>query len=317
MAKKRIYKGKRKPLLALAAAAVILLGSYFANSDLGQRLLDNLLGQGMAQPVSGPIDGGNLEVYSVDVGQGDCEFVRIPKEDGTYFNLLIDSGEYDQRSKILEFLQVQKIRRIDAVVVSHPHTDHMGSMNKIIEQYDIGTFYMGPVPDRLIPTTVSYEKMLDALLEKNMKIKVLEAGTAIPATDTVSIQVLGPVEGEEYNSLNDYSLVLKLTYGKNTFLFMGDSEIAAQKAIVNAGCDLQADVLKVSHHGSRNGMNETLYKQVNPQIALISCGEGNDYGHPHRETMELLNRNHCQIYRTDRDGTICILADGKSKPYKR
>lgn len=252
-----------------------------------------------------------LKVYYVDVGQGDCEFVRIPDGDD-YFNMLIDCGEAKYRADLIKYLKELGVTRLDAIMVSHPHADHMGGMADIIKSFDIGKIYMSDVPDSQTPTTVAYEKMLDAIEGKDLRIKILYGGDNIELPEGAEGDILGPVKGEEFDELNDYSLVFSLKYSGKTFLFMGDSETPANRLIMESGADMDADVLKVPHHGSAGAGNKTLMRAVSPDYAVICVGAGNDYGHPTEKILNLLDDAGAEVYRTDEDGTVLFeCEDGK------
>ncbi|MEG1426444.1 MAG: ComEC/Rec2 family competence protein [Oscillospiraceae bacterium] len=309
---------RKKNTTVMIVLGIALIAIFFASSDFGTGLFERLFGEKQAQaeirPVVSPKNGEKLQVYYLDIGQGDCEFIRIPKDDGTYFNMLIDSGEYQEREKLLSFLKKEEITRLDAVVVTHPHSDHMGSMATVIRDFEIGAFYMSQFEAQFTPTTVSYEKMLDALTEKNLKITVLKAGDMIPVTPAAAINVLSPIGGKQYTGLNEYSIILKLVYGDSSFLFTGDAQIEAFSQLTNAGYHPDADILKVGHHGSADATNGEILDAVTPKIAVISCGDDNDYGHPHKEVLGLLEKYNCRIFRTDQDGTVLIETDGKTEP---
>lgn len=263
-------------------------------------------------PASGSEAQGVLMSYFIDVGQGDCELVRIPRQDGSCFNMLIDSGEASRGDNVIDTLHELGVEKLDAVVVSHPHADHMGSMAAVIENFTIDAFYMPEVPEDQTPTTLAYERMIDALIEKEMKIHLIKAGDVISGTDAAVINVLAPNKGDRYENMNNYSAVIKITYGETSFIYMGDAETGNFEAAMDSGYNLDADVLKVGHHGSGNATNKALLQAVSPDIAVISCGKGNDYGHPHKETLNLLKNNKVEVLRTDRLGTIVIESDGKN-----
>lgn len=263
-------------------------------------------------PVSAPEAQGVFMSYFIDVGQGDCELVRIPEQEGGYFNMLIDSGEASQGNTVIDALKGLGVDKLDAVVVSHPHADHMGSMAAVIEHFEIGAFYMPEIPEDQTPTTLAYERMIDALIAKEMKLHRIKAGDTISGTDTAVIDVLSPNKGDRYENMNNYSAVIKITYGETSFIYMGDAETGNFEAAMDSGYNLDADVIKIGHHGSGNATNKALLKAVSPDIAVISCGRGNDYGHPHKETLSLLKKNKAEVLRTDRLGTIVIESDGKN-----
>ena len=253
-----------------------------------------------------------LQVYFLDVGQGDSELIRIPAE-GDYFNVLLDTGEYEYADGLTDYLRDLGVERIDALICSHPHTDHMGCMARIVQRFDIGSIYMPLVPEDQTPTTSAYEALLDRVLEKNLVITQLCAGTVIDCPAGAEFQVVAPQKEDVWEEMNDYSAVIRLVYGETTFLFPGDAEADSEEEILDAGYEVSADVLKVGHHGSSTSTSEPFLEAVNPRWAVISCGEDNRYGHPHRETRQLLGDwPGLTTYRTDQDGTILARSDGET-----
>lgn len=309
--KKTSKKGISIAALVVAAAVTIL-----SATDSGRKILNtaaDYLGVSVSEelPAAMPQSGDDLQIYYFDIGQGDSELLRIPDGEGDSFDLLIDSGDADHTDEMLDYLSELKIDSLDAVVVTHPHADHMGSMAAILDKIEVESFYMPRIPDDLTPTTVSFEKMLDKLEEKGIGITAAEKGTVIPTTDLASVTVLSPEKGADYDNLNDFSAIIKVVFGDTSFLFTGDAEIPALKNLLNSGYDIDCDVLKVGHHGSVNGTNEKFLTAVSPDTAVISCGKDNRYGHPHKETVELLDKYSVETYVTYKDGTVVLVSDGK------
>lgn len=232
-----------------------------------------------------------LAVNFFDVGQGDCEFIELPNGKC----MLIDSGEAENASQICDKINTLGYTKIDFVVVTHPHTDHMGAMSDIINEYEIGDIYM----PRVTSTTRTYEELLTTISDKGLKIRTAKAGKNIYTCDNLSIDILSPVS-DEYDSINNYSVVIKMTYGYSSFLFMGDAEKLLEKELLtNKFSDLDSDVLKVAHHGSRYSTSADFLDRVSPEFAVISCGTDNSYGHPHSQTLGRLQSSTDHIYRTD------------------
>lgn len=247
-------------------------------------------------------DGDIMTVEFVDVGQGDCEFVELP--DGKC--MLIDSGEKYCADMVEERIKNEGYTSIDYLVVTHPHTDHMGGMSQIISDFDIGEIYMPYATSN----TKTFEDMLEAIDSKGMTINTAKAGVEIFFSEEITGEFLAPV-GSDYDELNNYSAVLKLTYNDVSFLFTGDAEdISENEMLENSYSDLDADVLKVGHHGSRYSTSDDFLNAVSPQYAVIECGEDNKYGHPHSETVAKLESNGTEIYRTDLNGNITFVTDG-------
>ena len=255
----------------------------------------------------------DLEIHYVDVGQGDCSLIMW---EGA--SMLIDSGESQYAETVLDYLDEHGVEKLDYVIATHPHSDHMGSMSEIVSAVDVGKVIVPKVTDELTPTTVFYEKFLDVLSSKAIKLTAAKPDTSYTFSGTTaasvskippSFEILAPVT--DYNDLNNYSVVVKLTYGDTSYLFTGDIEKKAENDILEYGADVDADVLKSPHHGSSTSSGEVFIDAVSPEICIIQCGDGNDYGHPHAEVMELLDDYGVTSYRTDQCGTVTVYSDGK------
>ncbi|MCI5703394.1 MAG: MBL fold metallo-hydrolase [Erysipelotrichaceae bacterium] len=240
----------------------------------------------------------DLKVHFLDVGQGDSIFIELPTNE----TILIDASIKDASNKIINYLREENVSKIDYVFATHPHSDHIGGMSAVIKTFDIGQIYM----PKAVTTTKTYENLLLTIKDKNLKIKAAKAGNTIIDTDDLKLVVLAPNQ-DSYESLNNYSIVLKLTYKEKSFLFMGDAETLSEKEITG---DVQADVLKVGHHGSRTSTSQAFLNKVNPSYAVISVGLNNDYKHPHQEVIDRLEKKNIKIYRTDQNGDIIFTTDG-------
>ena len=267
----------------------------------------------LTQPVSGapsqeappaPVEG-ELRVHMIDVGQGDS--LLIQTEDQA---VLIDSGEEEYGDTVSAYLENQGVEQLDLVVATHPHSDHMGSMAQIVEEWQVDQFLMPVVPQDLTPTSQVYEDLLTALEEKGLSIAQPETGAVYDLGDGASLTILAPVD--QYDDLNNWSIVCRLDYGETSFLFTGDAEKAVERDLLEAGADLDADLLKVGHHGSSTSTGKTFLEAVSPQYGLISCGMGNRYGHPNEETLDTLEEAGVEVYRTDISGSIVALSDGET-----
>jgi beta-lactamase superfamily II metal-dependent hydrolase len=248
---------------------------------------------------------GELTVYVLDVGQGDSIFLLSPSGK----TMLIDASESSAYPVIDDFLKDMKIDRLDVAVATHPHSDHIGGMEKVIENYEIGTFFMPGAESN----TKTFENMLTALDEKNVPVEQAKAGrnAAITWDDAVEIRILSPFD-VNYDDLNDYSVMLRAKYGDTAILLTGDAEGEAEKLALKElpNSYFKADVLKLGHHGSSSSTSDKFLAEVDPKVAIASVGAGNDYGHPHEETLEKLNAAGITLYRTDLNGTIKIVLDG-------
>ncbi|MGB9813701.1 MAG: ComEC/Rec2 family competence protein [Thermovenabulum sp.] len=244
----------------------------------------------------------NLYVTFLDVGQADCIFVRFP--DGK--TALIDAGNNDDEAKIVSFLKRYKIYKIDYLFGTHPHEDHIGSLDSIIYNFEIGKIFM----PKVTTTTKTFKDVLEAVSKKNLKISAAKAGMEIsPATD-VRMEILAP-NSQSYEDLNNYSIVLKITYKNTSFLLTGDAESLSEREMLSKKYNLKADVLKVAHHGSSSSTSLEFLKAVSPKYAVISYGKGNDYGHPHKETISKLIKMKIKILTTAEYGDIIFKSDGE------
>lgn len=255
----------------------------------------------------------DLEIHYIDVGQGDCSLI---KWEGAA--VLIDCGERDYAETVLKYLEKQNVEKLDIIIATHPHSDHIGAMGEVISGIDAERVIAPKVSADMTPTTKTYERFLTALKDKALKLTAAKPGTAYELTGRTAasaekqppkLEILAPVA--DYDDLNDYSVVVRLTYGNTAYLFTGDAETKAEKDILNSGADVSADVLKAGHHGSSTSTSEKFLEAVSPEICVIQCGEGNSYGHPHAEILERLESRGVKYYRNDSDGTVTVYSDGE------
>lgn len=239
-----------------------------------------------------------LTIHYIDVGQGDSILVQFNEK-----NLLIDAGCPNR--KVYNYLKKCNIKKINYVIATHPHDDHIGGMTYIINRFPINNF----LAPKAINNTPCFKKMITDLRKNNLKINLTKAGSYIPFDSKLSCFIIAP-NNYNYKNLNNYSLVLRITYNKTSFLFCGDAENLSEEEILNSGYNITSDVLKLGHHGSKTSTSDRFLNEVNPKVAIISCGKGNDYGHPHKETLKKLKNKNITTYRTDINGTIILESNG-------
>ena len=254
---------------------------------------------------------GEAKIWYLDVGQADSMLLQLPNGNEWEY-VLIDAGTGQTEEALVSWLQEQGVTDITAVIATHPHEDHIGGMDAVLEAIPVESLYMPEVKESLTPTTRCYEQMLDAAEAQQVQAVKGQSGVTVYEEDGVKLELVGPEPQKESDDLNEYSLVAKLTVGGKSFLFTGDSSEQAEADMIEAGEDLKADVLKIGHHGSSTATTKAFLQAVNPQVAVISCGKDNSYGHPHEETMQRLQEKAMTIYRTDEDGTILATCDGTS-----
>lgn len=242
--------------------------------------------------------GEELMVYFLDVGQADSILIRAGNN-----NMLIDAGNNEDGALIVSYLKELGVEQLDYVVGTHPHEDHIGGMDDIINNFDIETYMM---PD-VLSTTKTFEDVLTALSNNNLTYLVPKEGSSY---DLGSADVKIIYVGEEGGDLNDASVVLKLTYGDNSFLFTGDATSNVEEELLESNANIKSDVLKVAHHGSDYSSTNEFIDAVNPEYAVISAGKNNSYNHPSLNTLEKFNKRGIKVYRTDEDNTIIFTSNG-------
>lgn len=245
-----------------------------------------------------------LSVHYIDVGQGDSIYITSGGE-----GMLIDCGESGDTDSVISYLDNMGVTKIDYVVGTHPHSDHMGGMSKIVEHYDIGEVIVPHIHDSDTPTTKYYEKFLTACSVKGLSLTEAELGRKIEVGDA-ELKIIAPVS-EDYSNANNYSVGFIMHHGDNSFIFTGDAEELAENEMIESGSLEDIDVYKAGHHGSDTSSSEDFLNIIKPDYAVISCGEGNSYGHPNDITIENLSKFTDKIYRTDIVGTVVFTSDGK------
>lgn len=275
---------KKNPLVALVIVIVII--GFFIYQGISEN----------KNKVTVPMDG--LYVHYIDVGQGDCELICC---DGEY--MLIDAGIPSAGDTVVEYLENHSIDKLTYLVCTHPHADHCGGLDAVVENIEVETVFTSPY----IGENKSYEYFENAVYAAGLDFTVPELGEVFYLGEA-KFRFLGPLE--DYENVNDDSLVMRLEYGDTSFLFTGDMTSTAERDLLDEGLKVDCDVLKVGHHGSSGSSCYQFLYEAAPTIGVISCAVGNDYGHPHKETISRLSDAGVTVYRTDLDGTVIIFSDG-------
>ncbi|MBO4982139.1 MAG: MBL fold metallo-hydrolase [Lachnospiraceae bacterium] len=241
---------------------------------------------------------GTMEVHFIDVGQGDATLV---KSDGHY--MLIDAGSNSQGTKLQLYLNKQGVDRLDYLILTHPDADHIGGADVIVTKYDIDTVFFGDFPKE----DTSYRELMEALEYKSLSYMVPKVGNTY-TLGSAEFTILAP--NAVYDDANNSSIALLLKNGDHTFLFTGDCGVQAEADIMANGLNIDCDVYKLGHHGSRTSSSREFLEAVTPAYGVISCGE-NDYGHPHEEPLAYLEEMGGSLFRTDEQGSIVAYSDGK------
>ena len=291
MARKRSTKRTVKKLMKLSPKQlifVLLLAAIFF-------VVENratLFGSPRSDRLSGA-----ASVHFLDVGQGDAAlFVSGDQA------VLIDASVSGASDTILDYLDSLGIDTLDAVIATHPHADHIGGMRAVIENVRTERVYMSSA----VSTTQTYEKLLDEIDAQGIELIVPEIGDVLTLDSGAAFTFLSPDPAEEFDDLNNYSLVCMFEAGGTRVLMTGDAEAEIEEALLASGADLDCDILKLGHHGSSTSSTRAFLQAASPETAVISCAKENDYGHPHRETLEALAAAGIDDIRYTFNGTVVI-----------
>lgn len=303
MARRRRKSRGRKLILAVAAlclAAVYPLQEQLTDGGGDSRGAGNAAAEDVSAAASDVFrDGSTLEVHFLDVGQGDATLIRCGEA-----AMLIDAGNNSWGDDVRDYLEYQGIGDLDYVIGTHPDADHIGGLDVVMEAFDCGTVIM---PD-YEKDTQTYTDVTDVMEEKGYELTLPQVGTVYKLGEA-AFTIVAP-NGEYGDNANDYSVGILLEHGENRFLLTGDAEEDSEADMLDNGIDLSADVLKAAHHGSRTANTEAFLERVNPEYVVISCGEGNSYGHPHAEVLNRLREMGIKVFRTDEEGTVVATSDG-------
>lgn len=244
--------------------------------------------------------GSALKISCIDVGEGDSILIQYKN-----MNFLLDGGPLENSDNLLKYIRHEKIKKFNCIFITHPHEDHIGGIPKVLSKYKVDAVYSsGTTSD-----SPAFLKLTKLIKQNNIKTTILNKGDKIIIDKDFYFQILSSEKSEQDN-LNNNSMVIKLTYGNNTFLFMGDAEKAIEDNIIDSKTNLKSDVIKIAHHGSTTSSSEEFLDAVSPKIALISCGLNNSFKHPSKTIIDRLKSRNILFYRTDINGTIELYSDG-------
>lgn len=248
-----------------------------------------------------------LKVYFFDVGQGDAIFIETPAGR----QILIDGGPNNKVLENLNSVMPFWDRSIDIVIATHGELDHIGGLGAVLEYYDVATIIWNGIESE----TKTFKKWKEAVDSENAEVLVGEYGMRFTLSGSAFFEILSPVNmpgPQKLERQNDFSLVIRLVYGDDSFLFTGDIERQAEYKIIEQNLRIESDVLKVAHHGSKTSSSELFLEKVNPKIAVISSGINNTYGHPHEAILQMMEKYGIKIRRTDTEGNVLLITNGNS-----
>lgn len=289
---------RKKRLPSLLVIAILIIGALL------YRYFGDDLGIGVERQTE--VVDGTIELYVIDVGQADA--ILIKAEEG---NILFDSGDLDTKYELIDYLEKVGVSEIEYAIFTHPHADHIGGADVVLESFDVHNVIMPVVNEKDVPTTKVYERLIEAI-EADETINVIAAvPDAEYSVGEVKMKILAP-NSDDYSDLNNYSVVVRVDFGSTSFMLTGDAEdVSEEEMLVRyPASELKCTFYKAAHHGASESNTARFLNAVKPEIIAVSCGEGNSYGHPHAEAMARFEDTGATIYRTDLLGTLKFTSDG-------
>ncbi|MGN1418812.1 MAG: ComEC/Rec2 family competence protein [Acutalibacteraceae bacterium] len=290
MAKRNTSDARRKPIVAAVVILLAIISVIFGrfNSDFEEATPPDYDNASVSSEA--------VTVHIINVGQGSSALIQCGES-----GFLIDAGESEYGETVVSYLKKAGIKKLDYVVASHPHTDHIGGLTDVFDSFDVDNIIMPHLTQINIPTTRSFERFLKKIDEKNIHAVEANYGDKYKLGNA-SLEILGPVE--QNKDLNNMSVVCKVKAAGTTFIFPGDAEKEEMESIENYNPNLKCNIMIMAHHGSNTSLDERFLGKADFDVAVISCGQNNSYGHPHEEIIDYLKSNNIEYYRTDLAGNI-------------
>lgn len=279
---KRSFKSLFKKLVGYTIAIALVGGTYYNDQQ---------------QPAPNPMLE-HTEITFIDVGQGDSSLIITGDQ-----TILIDAGPNYAEDNVVEFIKSRGITTIDLLIGTHPHEDHIGGIDAVIENFNVELLLMPEVPHN----TITYESVITAANENGTQIITPDYKTTYEFKSGLTLKLLTPPSSFESSDLNDDSIVCEVIIGDTKILYTGDMEAPLENALMNKFSDV--DILKAGHHGSNSSSTEAFLDTITAEMVIISCGWGNRYSHPHEEILERFSSRNMEIRRTDLEGNIQFIFD--------
>lgn len=311
--RKRKFKDTLRKVFTCFFLVVLFIGLFFWLNDRYFSIsgipstFDVIAGLGLGPKPHVQLDVGETSVSFIDVGQGDCTLIMSNEK-----NILIDCGEEEKSDTVIGYLEFAGVKKLDLVIVSHPHSDHYGGMAHILQRFDCDLVLMPEIDESMINDKSAYALFMRTVEKRNIELKSPVIGEEFRLADNAFLEILSPIR-TDYEDLNDVSIMARYEHGENSFLFTGDVGFEAEYDIIDSGADIDVDILKVGHHGSAGSTSEEFLHYVTPETAVFEVAKENKYGHPKREVFERLARAGCdETYSTAYNGNIVFVSDGVS-----
>lgn len=295
--KKKTVRAIQGLVFAGVVAVLAFVGDYYLNQNTNAKVPETSTVVKSSEKVTESDQ--NVTVHFIDVGQADSILIRQGEH-----AMLIDGGTNEAGGTVVQYLKDQKVTKLDYIVGTHAHEDHIGGLDDVIQTFDSDVILF----PKQTANTKTFENFVKAVKEKNKQLTAPVVGQSYTLGDA-TFKIMAP-NSDKYESANDYSIVIKLTYQNKSFLFTGDAESVSEKEMLNQNLDLKSDVLKVGHHGSKTSTSKAFLEKVAPNAAVICVGRNNDYHHPTKTVMMRLKDAHIPVYRTDEQGNVIATCDG-------